>query len=69
MGKVLPLRTLERNRHGLYWVYRAKAAECRQCPEYERCVSAGQLNQGRRLMINYFQTAKNAECLRRTTPE
>lgn len=69
MGKVLPLRTLERNRHGLYWVYRAKAAECRQCPEYERCVSAGQRNQGRRLMINYFQTAKDAECQRRNTPE
>lgn len=69
MGKALPLRTLERNRHGLYWVYRAKAVDCRHCPEYERCVSAGQKNQGRRIMINYFQAAKEAERQRRNTPE
>lgn len=68
-GNILPLRTLERNHHGLYWVYRAEAAACRRCSHQEQCIPASRRAQGRKIVRNYFEAARTLERQRLNTPE
>lgn len=68
-GNILTLRTLERNHHGLYWVYRAEAAACRRCPHQEQCIPASRRAQGRKIVRNYFEAARTLERQRLNTPE
>ncbi len=68
-GNMLTLRTLERNHHGLYWVYRAEVAACRRCPHQEQCIPASRRAQGRQIVRNYFEAARTLERQRLNTPE
>jgi transposase len=55
MGKELPLRSLERERHNICRVYRASRKDCRSCPMLKDCVAGSQSS--RSLRVNIFEEA------------
>ena len=68
-GKLLRRNTLHRSASGLYWLYLADKADCRQCPLREKCLSEKDKRGARKLEHSYFRPERQENIRRFATPE